>query len=250
MKYISTVLALCVAFSAAARMECRPVLSPAETDSLRIAELPGFGIATFLDGDSIMLVDSPDLHVIHIPAADGARQIIGTDSALYCSVDYFVSQISPDGQSLTRVAVFDNTQFSLFSASGSSFFVVTADEDWSSVHLIDPRAGVYSPVLEIDAPVRKIMANADHTFAWIGENIVAIGAGQALATLVSEPTLRDVVLTPAGIIAATASGLWLIESPSSVRRLSSVSARRLWYNSDTLYLLLPDGALVAIDSPF
>lgn len=246
MKKIALAILICV-FALASRAGVRVLLTPEQSKGLEFVNLPAVGLAVELGGDSLMVLDGDEMPVVHIPACEGATNIIATDSLFYCSVGNFICEISPDGKELKDVAVLDNDCFTLYPAAGTSFFAVTADDEFSSCILFDPAAEVYQPVFDIAAPVFKIEANEAHVFAWIGNDIIAVGANGAMANLLSDPTMRDFVLTPKGILVASDSGLHLIKSLKEEKTVSAQKVARLWYIGGELFALLDDGYLLAVD---
>lgn len=238
---------LCLSFAVMAEPVKRIVLQAGEAKDIEISQIPGIGIVSYLDGDSLMILDDPELPIVHIKAIDGARQIVATDSAVYCAVGHYICRLLEECDTLVDVAVIDNNQFRLYPASGDSFFVVSSDEEWASCKLFDPTNGVYADILDIDMPIYKVLANSNHVFAWLDDNVVAIGAEGAIATLIKDSTLRDIEFTVRGLLAANDEGLWLIESPDSIKHLSNRTFKRLWYMPDILYLQTDDDSVIAID---
>ncbi len=248
MKKLLTVMFLACCLVSRASNDMRLVLDRDESRSIQIGGLPGVGIVAFLDGDSLMSLDDAELPVIHIPAIKDARQVLITDSAFYCVEDNYICRLDLGKNELHDVAVLDNDRFTLYPACGNSFFAVTADEDFSNCLLFDPESGTYSKVLDYPGPIRKMVASRDHVFAWIDESVCLVGGDEALATLITDPALNDIVLTPHGLVAANSEGLWLIVSPSDVRLISRMKAGALWFVGNSLYLLHESGCLIAVDN--
>lgn len=222
------------------------LLEPEQTDSINIMELPRLGLAMPLGGDSVMIIDN-ECPVIHVSAlANAHRDFVATDSAFYFSEGNFIYAISPDGKSHEQVAVLDNEQFTMYPAVGSSFFVVTADDDYSCCQLFDPINHVYSDVLQINGPIYKVAANENHLIVWAGDHLLLVGEKGKAVPLLTEPTLRDFVLTPKGIVVAADEGIYLYKSLKEQIRIAPVCATRLWYVADILYILSDSGALVAL----
>lgn len=227
--------------------EFRLVLEPKEGRNIDITDIPGAGLAAMMGGDSITLLDTPDLQIAHMPIIADTRQLVVTDSAIYCTIRNYICRMDSVTGSLQDVAVFDNNQFNIYPACGNSLFVVTADNDFSDCALLDPDNGLYNDVLSYEGLIRKITASKDHVFAWIDNCICLIGENQSLATLISDPTIKDIVLTPSGLVVANRDGLWIVVSPTETHRLLNSHFAKLWYVNSTLYLQCENGAVVAID---
>ncbi len=224
-------------------IQIRKVLSGKERDSIEIFELPGFGLSANLAGDSVMLLDFEDLPIIHIPAKADARQIIVCDSTIYGAVD---NAIYADTCSVP-VMILDNQEFRIYPATTETFYVCTSDSTWSSLMLVNPKVGLYSEVTAIDRPIDKVVANDEHTFAIMKDQVVALGANNEIAPLYQSPALFDIALSPIGMFIATGEGLFLAPKLSDVQRISSLPFSRVWWFDSSLYLQDMDGNILAID---
>lgn len=234
-----------IQFNAYGKIGISRLLEPDQTDSITIIELPLLGLAMPLGGDSVMIIDN-DFPVIHVSAFANARNFIATDSTFYYSESNFIYTISPDGKNHTQVSVIDNEQFTMYPAIGSSFFVVTSDDNYSCCQLFDPENHVYSEVLSIDAPIYKVTANENHVIVWAGDHILLVGEQGKIAPLLTEPTLKDFVLTPMGLILADDDGIYLYKSLEEQTFIAPIRATRIWYVADILYILCDSGALIAL----
>lgn len=247
---MKTLIALFVTFvlscgTVHAKLNITILLEPSQTDSIHIVELPKLGIAMPLRGDSLMIIDN-NLPVVHVKNYTGTNNFIATDSVVYYSVDNFIYSLSPSNGESKRVAVIDNDQFTLYPAVGNSFFVVTSDEEYSRCQLFDPVNKIYSDILEIEAPIYKVAANDNHVIVWAGNNLLLVGNNGNIATLITEPSIRDFVLTDNGIIFADDEGLYIVKSITQQTHLTTLSVTRLWYVADILYILTESGHLFAI----
>lgn len=248
MKRLLILFSFILTLTASAEVTSRLVLHPEESRAMEISEISGLGLVAYLGGDSIILLDSPDLEIAHLPAMNDARQILNTGSALYCSIGNYVCSLDTVNMSLNDVMIVDNEDFKLYPAIGDSFFVLTSDPEWSNCILVDPENNIYSDVLEFPGLIKKVVASRDHCFVWIEDNICLVGQEGQLATLLCEPTLTDLVLTPSGIVVATSDGLWVIEDPSHIHRISDEKIEKLWYVDKSLYLMHENGMLIALDN--
>lgn len=221
------------------------LLEPSQTDSISVVELPHLGIATPLGGDSLMIIDD-EFPVIHVKNFATAENFIATDSIFYYSEGYFIYSLYPTDGKTERVAVLDNDRFTLYPATDDSFFAVTSDDTYSRCQLFDPVNKVYSDILEIDLPIYKVAANEDHLIIWAADNLLLVGENGNLATLLTEPSIRDFVLTDDGIIYADNEGIYLIKSLTEQLKLTQASIVRLWYVDNILYGLTESGHLFAI----
>ncbi len=219
-----------------AEMEMAVMLKPEQTDSVTFVELPSLGLALELGGDSLLVIGAETMPPLHIPAYEGATNLVAADSTLYCSEGHFIYAIEPGGKVRNEVAVLDNEQFTLYPANGTAFIVVTSDELHANCLLFDPVSAVYTEILSIDAPVFKAVANDDHLLVWAGNHILAVGEGGQAVPVLTDETLRDIVLTPSGIIVATDDGLILFSSPVDARILTELPVQRLWFINETLYI--------------
>lgn len=227
------------------------MLTPEQTDSLKLVELPSIGLALELGGDSLMVIGAETMPPLHIPAYEGARNLIATDSTMYCSEGHYIYAISPGGLDRTEVAVLDNDQFYLYPANGSTFLVVTTDELHADCLLFDPVAGVYTEIISIDSPIFKAVANDEHILVWSGNHILTVGENGQAVPIISDETIRDMVLAPSGLFVATEDGVLLFNSPVEAKVFCELPIQRLWYINETLYLLTDTGYLLALYSePF
>lgn len=222
------------------------ILTPEQTDSLAFVELPSLGLAIELGGDSLLVVGAETMPPLHIPAYEGAKNLVATDSALYCSEGHFIYAITPGGKERKEVAVLDNDQFTLYPANGTSFLEVTSDELHAICLLFDPVASVYSEILSIDAPIFKAVANYEHLLIWAGNHILTIGDGGQAVPILSSEGIRDMVITPSGLTVATDDGLLLFTSLIDAKIINELPIQRLWYIDDTLYMLTDSGYLLAL----
>ena len=76
--------------------------------------------------------------------------------------------------------------------------------------------------------------------------MLLVGSQGKIAPLFTEPSLRDFVLTEKGIIFADEEGLYLIESITEQKLISTLAITRLWYVGDILYGLTDSGYLFAV----
>lgn len=238
------ILLASIFISMMAKPVTRVIMTGAELEGLDIAELPGVGMCINLDGDSLIYLDDPELPILHLPSKSDTRQIIVCDTTIYGSVGAGVYA----NADTIPVIILDNESFSLYPASGSTFYVCTADSLNSSLILVDPLSGAYSYVSEIDAPIYKVVANDQHTLALLDNEIVAVGANNEMATLFEGQGINDMALSPMGLFIATDSGLYLTSHLSELELWTSRKCLRVWWINKSLYVLDSSGTLVAIDN--
>lgn len=226
-----------------AKPTVRTLLKGSELTDIEIAELPGTGLCINLEDDSLMYLDDPALPIYHLKAKTDTREIIVCDTTIYGSVGNAVYADT----CTTPVIILDNDMFRLYPADGSSFYVCTADSSFSSLILVDPVAGAYSVVTEIDAPIRKVVANDTHTFALINDEIVALGANNERMPLYGGEGINDIALSPLGLFIATDAGLYSTSRLSELKYWSKRRYMRCWWIGESLYLLDGDNNLFAID---
>lgn len=208
-----------------------------------ITELPGLGLCINLDGDSLIFLDDPELPFLHLEAKKDMREIIVCDSTIYGSVG---NAVYADTCSVP-VIVLDNNMFHIYPAYGPSFYVCTADSAYSHLMLVDPVAGAYSVVTEVQAAIQKVVANDKHTFALIEDYIVALGADNEMVPLYQGEQVNDIALSPLGLFVATEKGLFSTSTQSDVRLWSERCYKRVWWIDESLYLQDSGNNLFAVD---
>lgn len=226
------------------KMSKRQLLSQDELKDIEISELPGFGLCAYLEGDSVMLLDSEDLPFVHIPAKTDARQIIVCDSMIFGAIG---NAIYADTCS-TPTMILDNENFVLYPATDKSFFVCTSDSTWSDVILVNPSERIYSNITAQPEPIYKIVANDEHTVALMGNQVIAIGANNEIAPLYENKYLNDIAISPHGLFMATDEGLFLAPNLNNEILISTKPFSRIWWINETLYFIDAEGSLCAIDN--
>lgn len=246
MKYLIYIFALllCAVGIYAQEMSVHQLLTSEEIKNIEIKELPGIGLCTDLDGDSVMLIDYEDLPIVHIPAKADARQIIVCDSTIYGAVG---NAIYADTCSVPTM-ILDNKEFVLYPATAETFFVCTSDSTWSDLMIVNPKEKLYSNVLSVAEPIYKIVANDEHVLALMRNQVVAIGSGNEIAPLYENVGLNDIELSPYGLFMATHEGLFIAPSLNNERLVSTKSFARIWWINETLYLLDQKGSLWAVEN--
>lgn len=240
---ISTVLLLCWSMMASAQLQARLLMSGEGLSNIDVTELPGLGLCINMDGDSLIFLDDPELPFLHLDAKKDMREIIVCDSTIYGSIGYAVYADTCN----VPVIVLDNDMFHIYPAYGPSFYVCTADSDYSHLMLVDPVARAYSVVTEIQAPIQKVVANDKHTFALIEDYIVALGANNEMVPLYQGEHINDITLSPLGLFVATDNGLYSTRTQSDIKLWSKRCYQRVWWINESLYLQDSHNSLFAID---
>lgn len=234
---------LCEVNVAYAQPQARLLMHGEGLSELNLLELPELGLCINLDGDSLIYLDDPELPILHLDVKRDTREIIVCDTTIYVSVENAVYADTCN----TPLIIMDNNMFSLYPACGSSFYVCTADSAYSDLILVDPVAGAYSIVTKIEAPIQKVVANDTYTLALINNQIVALGANNAMLPLYQGEEINDMAISPLGLFVATDEGLFLTQNPSEVKCWSKKKYTRVWWVNESLYLLDAENNLYAID---
>ena len=250
MKKIIILLGAVMSFAAAnAQIERVQLLDSAEMafDAADIVHLDGIGLGLQCGPDSLMLLDSPTLASIHWVEPNLARSFVACRGALYAAEGDSIYRVATDSLPGKFVARFDNEQFSLFPASDSTFYACTADETFSCVYEIDPVAGTCLPLLSMKAPILKISTNGSRSMIWVDDQVLLMTPDERLVPVFTSATLSDMVLTPIGLMAGTADGVYWVVGPGNGGKVVNEPVTRLWWDDDdVLYYVTAAGKVMAV----
>lgn len=211
-----------------------------------IVHLPGLGLGIYEDGDSIMLLDDPSFMKIKFIEPGRARSFASTRSGVYAAQGDSIIRMATDSLSHEFVGRMDNSQFTLSTASDSTFFATTADEEFSCVYEIFPETNECEPVYAVKAPILKIQRNGTGTFLWIDDCIWRLENSGELTYVYQADNITDMVITPIGLMVASPQGVMWITSPNVGSKIVLDPVLALWWDdTDALYYLKADGDLIA-----
>lgn len=249
MKQIIFILLAAVALSVSAQIGHTTLLRPEEmkVNPNDIIQLHGIGLCLQCGPDSLMVLDNPELGAVHWVEPNLARDYVVAAGAVYAAEGDSIYRVATELQQSKFLARMDNEQFMLYSANAEEFFAVTSDEDFSCVYRINPVQNTCIPEMSIQAPIQKISSYNGRSVMWIDDQIFLMDVDNDKYTYIfSWPTISDMVLTPMGLMIATADGIYWVTDVDGGAILYPKSVSRVWWDDDDiLYVYLPDGTIEA-----
>lgn len=252
--YVSRVVILMVMFAVftpfvSAQIEKVQLMSHEEMQ-LRpedILHLPGIGLGMRCQGDSIMLLDDPSLSRLGFREPNAARSLVGVRSGIYAAEGDSIRRLATDSLPSQFVGRMDNEQFTLHAATDSTFYVCTADEEFSCVDEINPEDGVCYPVISIEGPILGISGNGAGTMLWVDDTVMRLDSEGNAAIVYQADNITGMVLTPMGVMISTTDGIWWLTGPDTGAQIERGGVKALWWDgTDALYYLTSEGDLVAV----
>lgn len=218
-----------------------------ELDADAILSLPGIGLSMRTKGDSIMLLDDPQLTTFGFSEPGNVRSLVAVRSGVYAA----------DGDSIFRMATpesahrftgrLDNEAFRLYPASDSTFFACTADEEFSCVYEIFPEEGACEPVIGVEGPILRIEGNGATTMMWVDDAILRLHPEGIIENIYQADNITGMALTPIGVMVGTTEGVYWLTGRDKGARIIKEPVKGLWWdNSDALYYLTSAGDLIAV----
>lgn len=247
--FLATALALLAILSGSAEVVKTLLLSHDETKIERddIIQIPGIGLGLYYSADSIMLLDDPSLGFIELIEPIPARSFVALNQGLYAASGDSIYRVATDSLSRQFVGRFDNEQFTLSRASDDSFFVLTADDEFSCVYQVYPDSADCEPVIGIDGPIYKIENNGVATVMWAADCIYTLEDDFSMRPVYQGDAINDAVMTAIGLLVATDEGIHWLPAPDREGMLFSQPVQALWWDpADALYYLTADGDLYRI----
>ena len=212
-----------------------------------ILQLPGIGLGIANGPDSIMLLDNPSLAFIRWTEPNNARSIVGCGESFYATEGDSIYRIATDSIPRKFIGRLDNEQFKLSAATDSTFYAITADEDFSCVYEINPETGYCDPLISIESALLKIAPMGDILLLWADDAVMIAKDDGMIEPFYSAPDIIDVELSPIGIFIATdKSVLWFTDVDECIKLLPVGVTNLWWDNEDLLYYRTKDGDIIAI----
>lgn len=213
-----------------------------------IINLPGYGPGVVCGADSLMLLDNSDLASIRWKEPTNARSIVGCGNMFYAAECDSIYRIASHTMPRKFIGRLDNEQFTLAPSTDSTFFAITADEDFSCVYEINPETGYCTPLISIQAPLLKIFRIGDNLLLWVDDTLmIAKDADGEIISLYSDAGILDVEATPIGVFVGTDNALiWLINNNEGINLLAEGVQGLWWDDEDILYYQNIKGDIIAI----
>ncbi|MDE5868967.1 MAG: hypothetical protein K2H18_01940, partial [Muribaculaceae bacterium] len=200
--------------------------------------LPGYGIGLACGEDSVMLIDNPELSSVRWIEPTHARSIVGCGEAFYVADGDSISRLASDSLPKKFIGRLDNEQFTLSVASDSTFFAVTADEDFSCVYEINPITRYCEPIISIMGPLQKIAKVNDKILLWVDDTIMFANSDGTISPFYSAPNITDVEISPIGIFIGTDRNvMWFTGLNEGFEILSEGVSKLWWDHEDYLYYM-------------
>lgn len=212
-----------------------------------ILQLPGYGLGVVCGQDSVMLIDNPELAFIRWAEPNQARSIVGCGRSFYAAEGDSIYRIATDSLPRMFVGRLDNEQFTLSHATDSTFYAITADEDFSCVYEINPGTGYCDPLISIEAPLLKIARMGENLLLWVDGTIMVAKEDGVIVPFYTAPDITDMELSPIGIFVATDKSLLWFSGVGEGVELLSEGVTNLWWDSEgLLYYRTLDGDILTI----
>lgn len=212
-----------------------------------ILQLPGIGLGLRCGTDSVMILDNPELAAIQWIEPNDARSLVACGPNFYAAEGDSIYRVATETAPRKFIGRLDNEQFTLYYATDSTFYVCTADEDFSCVYEFNPADGTCMPYISMKAPILKLSTVGDNTVIWVDDQLLMTLPDGEIAPIFTSETLTDMQVTPIGIMAATADGLVWLTSPGKGAYIVREPMSRVWWDdADVLYYLTAQGDLHAV----
>lgn len=212
-----------------------------------IIQLPGYGLGVLCGQDSIMLIDNPDLAFIRWAEPNKARSIVGCGDSFYAAEGDSIYRIATDSIPRKFVGRLDNEQFTLSHATDSTFYAITADEDFSCVYEINPGTEYCDPLISIKAPLLKIARMGENLLLWVDGTIMIAKDDGIVVPFYTGCNITDMELSPIGVFVATDKSLiWFSGIGEGVELLPEGITNIWWDGEDLLYYRTMSGDILAI----
>lgn len=213
-----------------------------------VIQLPGVGLVFMCSPDSAILLDAPDLAAIHWLEPNDARDMVLCGEYMYAASSDSIYRVATDDSPRKFVARMDNEQFRIYPANDSTFYVCTADEEFSNLMVINPGDGELFPLLAYNGPIQKVAELGGRTMLWTDDMITMYNAdADSLEYIFHSSLITDMALCQMGVIVATTECTYLIENSTTGGRIIPEGVQRIWWdNDDILYYLTLDGDFKAI----
>lgn len=211
-----------------------------------VLHLPGIGLGLRCDNDSIMLLDDSDLMKLGFFEQNHARSLVMVRSGIYAAEGDSIYRMSTDKTTHRFIGRLDNEQFTLETATDSTFYANTADEEFSCVYEIFPETRECEPIISIEGPILKIQSNGSNTMLWVDDTVMRLGKDHKLDAVFQANNITDMVVTPIGALIGTIEGLYWLTGPNTGAKIVEEPIQAIWWDdSDVLYYLTKDGDLIA-----
>lgn len=211
-----------------------------------ILHLPGLGLVMQCDGDTLMSLDDVAFSKFTLRESNNARSLVAVRSGIYSAEGDSICRVVSDSLPHRFIGRLDNEQFTLHNASDSTFYALTADEEFSCVYEIYPETGECEPIISLDGPIQKIEGNGRLTAMWIDDAVLSVGNDGVLSPIYRGDNITDVTVTPIGVMIATGEGVYWLTGPDEGAMIVPGPVRALWWDdSDALYYLTAEGDLKA-----
>lgn len=218
-----------------------------QLDENDIIHLAGIGLVLKISSDSLMLLDNPNLNSIQWLESNNGRSFVSYGSCIYTTQGDSIYRLATETTPHKLVGRLDNEQFNLHPASDSTFYALTADEDFSCVYEIDPRDRTCIPFFSVRAAMPKLSSYRDKTMFWIDDQILLASTDGKLIPVFSSETITDMQLSPLGLFVASHAGLhWISGIQKGTILINEPIARLWWDDRDILYYLTCEGDLIAL----
>lgn len=217
-------------------------------DAEEIIYLPGMGLGIVCGSDSLLLIDNPELASMHWVEPNNARSIVSCNNAIYAAEGDSIYRVATDSIPKQFIGRLDNEQFTLANATDSTFYAITADEDFSCVYEINPTTGYCHPLISIEAPLMKIAKMGDNLLMWVDDTIMIAKDGDGtVVPFYSAPNITDMELSPIGIFVATDKDVIWFTGVGEGTELLPIGVSNLWWdNEDLMYYRTLDGDILNI----
>lgn len=216
-------------------------------DPDEILNLPGIGLIMQGERDSLILLDDPAFATIRLRESNGARSLVAIKSGVYSAEGDSICRVASDSLPHRFIGRMDNEQFTLHNATDSTFYALTADEEFSCIYEIYPETCECEPIISLDGPIQKIEGNGLLTALWIDDAVLSIGGDGKITPVFRGDNIFDFIVSPIGVMIATGEGIFWLTGPDEGAKIVNEPVKALWWDdSDVLYYLTAENDLIAV----
>jgi hypothetical protein len=218
-----------------------------QLEPVDIIRLPGIGLGMKCIGDSIMVLDHPQLPNIAFIEPTEVRSIVAVRSGVYAANGDSIFRMPTPDSNLEFIGRLDNEDFKLYQATDSTFFACTADENFSCVYEIFPEDKTCTPGISIEAPILTIEGNGKTRVMWVDDTILRLQDDGVVENIYQADNITCMTVTPIGIMVGTTEGVFWLTGTDKGAKIIKEAVKGLWWNNpDTLYYLTDVGDLIAV----
>ncbi len=204
-----------------------------DISALDITTLPCMG-SVVLIGDSVVLLDSPNLDIVEWSSHTSVEDIVVCGSRTFGKQGVNIIEI--ENNSNTEFCRVGTSDFKITAQSEDYIILYMENYDLSIVNRLNVNSKTYDELLRLNQPLDKIVANSNVILALQGNKIVDITAEPKLLYSSGILMINDLCMCPDGLLVATDIDVKLLQSQELVFTFSNSGAKRLWCDGEDIYV--------------